>query len=140
MTTNFYAALNMILAVIEKRGLKSEIVENMTLVIFSDMMINQADKNYNSMFDMIQKRYADVVMKILGVPYKPPHILFWNLRQTTGFPNLTTEKNTSMLSGFSPVLLNTFSEKGIDFLQHISPWDMFLEGLNHPRYRLDRFE
>ena len=29
--------------------------------------------------------------------YKVPHIIFWNLRTTDGFPNLTETKNTSMI-------------------------------------------
>ena len=44
---------------------------------------------------------------------KAPHIVFWNLRKTTGFPSLSTDQNVSMLSGFSPALLYVFCEKGV---------------------------
>mgnify|MGYP001198871949 CR=1 FL=1 len=69
-----------------------------------------------------------------GVPISPPHIVFWNLRKTNGFPSLTTEKNTTMMSGYSPVLLNAFIEKGMDALAEFSPETMFLELMNKPRY------
>lgn len=136
MTTNFAAALRLILAVIKQQKMSAEEAKEISLVIFSDMMINQADKNYNSMYDMIEKEYADAGVSICGEPYSPPHILFWNLRSTSGFPSLTKQKNTSMLSGFSPVLLNSFCEKGIDCLDNLTPWSLLLESLNNPRYNV----
>jgi hypothetical protein len=39
-----------------------------------------------------------------------------------------------MLSGFSPVLLNTFCEKGMDVLKDLTPYAILLESLNKPRY------
>ena len=44
-------------------------------------------------YDNIKQKYHDAGMKSFGIPYNPPHILFWNLRSTSGFPNLSTEKN-----------------------------------------------
>ena len=54
-------------------------------------------------------------------PYQPPHILFWNLRKTSGFPVLSTQKNVSMLSGYSSTLLNIFCNKGVDGLKQFTP-------------------
>ena len=134
MDTNFAAALKLILAVIKENKMTAEDVKELTLVILSDMMINQADKNFDSMFDMIEKEYAQVGMSICGEPYTPPHIVFWNLRSTSGFPSLSKQKNTSMLSGFSPALLNLFCEKGVACLEDFTPWAMLKESLNNPRY------
>ena len=67
-----------------------------------------------------------------------PHIIFWNLRTTNGFPNLCKTKNTSMLSGINPKLLNIFNEKGIDILNEITPYKLLVESLNNKRYT--RFE
>lgn len=134
MATNFAAALRLILAVIKEQKMTAEEVKEISLIILSDMMIDAADKNYNSMFDMIEKEYADVGRSICGVPYTPPHIVFWNLRSTSGFPSLSKQKNTSMLSGFSPMLLNLFCEKGIDCLEDFTPWAILKESLNNPRY------
>jgi hypothetical protein len=136
MNTNFQAALSMILKVIVDQRLSAEEVKEIALVIFSDMMIDAADKNYTSMYDMIEKEYADAGMQVHGEPYTPPHIIFWNLRSTNGFPNLTKQKNTSMLSGFSPMLLNLFCEKGVECLEKLTPWEVLKDSLNHPRYNV----
>ena len=134
MATNFAAALRLILAVIKEQKMTAEEVKEISLVVLSDMMIDQADKNYNSMFDMIEKEYADVGRSICGEPYTPPHIVFWNLRSTNGFPSLSKQKNTSMLSGFSPMLLNLFCEKGVACLENFTPWAILKESLSNPRY------
>lgn len=137
MTTNFYAALDMILEAIVVKQLGAEVVQDMVLAIFSDMQINQADNNFltsSTMSQTIARKYADAGMKICGVPYTPPHILFWNLRSTSGFPALSTDKNTSMLSGFSPALLNTFCEKDWRELQSSTPWSTLKEQVDNPRY------
>ena len=55
------------------------------------------------------------------MPYNIPNIVFWNLRQTNGFPNTSTKKNTIMISGNSPMLLNEFANKGIECLKEIKP-------------------
>jgi hypothetical protein len=118
-----------------------EEADGMVLAIFSDMQIDQADKTFKNgiyasresllhkktMMELIETMYQDA-------GYPCPHILFWNLRSTTGFPTLSTQKGASMMSGFSPTLLNLFCEKGIDALQSATPWNMMLELLNNPRY------
>jgi hypothetical protein len=136
MNTNFCSALNMILDAIMTSSLKPEDVENLILAVFSDMQIDQADTKFKSMYEMIENKYADAGMRLWGKPFKPPHILFWNLRSTSGFPSLSTQKNVSMLSGFSPALLNIFCEQGIEELQqHCNPWNMFLKTIEGQRYK-----
>lgn len=134
MNTNFAAALKMILDAIISNKLKPEDVEDMVLAVFSDMQIDQADSNMLSMMHTIEQQYADAGNKLWGKPFKAPHILFWNLRSTNGFPTLSTQKNASMMSGFSPVLLNLFCEEGMDALQSCTPWSLFLKSLNVERY------
>uniref|UniRef100_A0A6C0HS88 TROVE domain-containing protein n=1 Tax=viral metagenome TaxID=1070528 RepID=A0A6C0HS88_9ZZZZ len=134
MTTSFHKALELILSVIVQQKMSAEQVKQISLVIFSDMMIDAADKNYGSMFEMIKEKYKVVGENLIGVPYDVPHILFWNLRSTNGFPNLAKQKNTTMISGFSPLLLNLFCEKGVDGLENYTPWSMLEESLQHPRY------
>jgi hypothetical protein len=75
-------------------------------------------------------------MRVKGKPYKPPHILFWNLRSTSGFPALSSQQNASMMSGFSAAMLNLFCEQGIESLQACSPWSIFLKGLENDRYSI----
>jgi hypothetical protein len=136
MNTNFCAALNMILDAIISSSLKPEDVENLICAIFSDMQIDQADRNFKSMYEMIEHKYADAGMRLWGKPFKPPHILFWNLRSSSGFPSLSTQKNVSMLSGFSPALLNIFCEQSIEELQqHCNAWNMFSKTIDGQRYK-----
>ena len=136
MNTNFYKALDMILDAIVQNNLKPEDVEDMVLTILSDMQIDNADSSYGSMMDMIQQKYAEAGMRLYKKPFKAPHILFWNLRSTSGFPALSLQKNASMMSGFSAALLNLFCEEGLEALQSCTPWSMFLKGVNLERYQI----
>ena len=133
-STNFYSALNLVLNAIIENKMEPKDVENMTLVIFSDMQINDAYEQPLSFYDNIKQKYHDAGMKSFGIPYNPPHILFWNLRSTSGFPNLSTEKNTYMMSGFNPSLLNLFCDVGLNAFKEYTPWSTMLKTLNHTRY------
>ena len=129
LNTNFYRALSLILNACVEAKLPNEIVSNMVLAILSDMQIDLGDNSHTlTMQESILQKY-----KAAGYE-NAPHILFWNLRSTSGFPSASTTKNTSMLSGFSPVLLNTFCEKGMDVLKDLTPYAILLESLNKPRY------
>ena len=141
MNTDFNKALNMILNVCVEKKLSAREVEDMVLVIFSDMQIDVADSSaYNeSMWQMIERMYASAGRRAVGVPYKPPHILFWNLRHTSGFPVLSEQKNCTMFSGFSPALLNSFMESGMEAIKNCSPWNMLNKQLESPRYNLTAF-
>ena len=140
MNTNFAAALRMILDAIIVQKLNPDDVEDMVLVIFSDMQIDQADSESISLMDTIERQYADAGQRLWGKPFKTPHILFWNLRSTSGFPTLSTQRNASMMSGFSPALLNLFCEEGLESLQSCTPWSLFVKSLENERYNaLDQY-
>jgi hypothetical protein len=151
MNTNFYKALDMILTVIEERRISPADVENMILAIFSDMQIdaNLAMAEYGNystrdveplrikmdvMFQQIKARYAEVGMRLYGQPLNPPHILFWNLRVTNGFPCLSSESNCSMMSGYDPTILNEFCDSGLQALKDFTPYKMLLKLLGNERY------
>ena len=138
MNTNFIVALNMILDAIVQHKLQPVDVEDMVLTILSDMQIDTADHSYKSgsMMELIENKYAETGMRLFGKPFKPPHILFWNLQSTSGFPALSCQKNASMMSGFSPALLNLFCEEGLNALQSCTPWSLFLKGLELDRYKI----
>jgi hypothetical protein len=141
MNKNFYEALNFILDAIIDTKLSPEDVQDMVLVIFSDMKIEQSDVNINkeSMCNIIKEKYAATGIRLYKKPLKPPHILFWNLRSTNGFPCLSLEKNVSMVSGFSPFLLNSFCEKGINtFFNSSTPWSRLIKTLKNKRYKIMR--
>jgi len=137
MNTNLYAAFDLILDVIIENKMLSEDVENMVLIILSDMQIDVGDKcDKKVLHDVMVRKYSDAGIRVHGTPYKPPHILFWNLRSKSGFPVLSNEKNVSMMSGFSPALLNLFCDKGIDALKLCTPWYILNHSLDNPRYKI----
>ena len=153
LNTDFYKALDMILTSIEEKRVPPEDVENMILAIFSDMQIDDnlsvmngsqysptdsqktaARGMWATMFQQIKTKYAEVGMRMYGVPLNPPHILFWNLRNTSGFPTLSTEAGCSMMSGYDPTILNMFCELGMEALKGLTPYNMLLKQLDNPRY------
>ena len=162
MNTNFAAALDLILNTAISNNISPVDMENMTLVILSDMQIDQAEcksygysYSYNStstststssrrgenltttdtMFEMMKNKYHDAGLRTkYNCPYKLPHIVFWNLRSTSGFPSLSQTENTSMMSGNSPVLLNAFCEHGIESLKEATPWNILVKQLSNKRY------
>jgi hypothetical protein len=153
LNTDFYKALDLILTAIEQRRVPPADVENMILAIFSDMQIDDnlcygsgngydhteqqavaARGKWATMHEQIKQKYADVGMRLYGEPLKAPHILFWNLRRTDGFPALSTQAGCSMMSGFDPTILNMFCEMGIDALKDMSPYKNLIKQLDNPRY------
>lgn len=141
MNTNFYACMKMILDVILENDIPPNEVENMVLAIFSDMQIDEADlkimDDQKTLMDNINDMY-----KIAGLnskwkkPYNAPHILFWNLRKTNGFPCKSNENNVTMMSGYSSVLLNEFYNKGMDALRDYTPYKMIENILSNTRYNI----
>jgi hypothetical protein len=137
LNTNFYAALDLILDAIIQSELCPEDVQDMVLVILSDMQIDQADKNSEqTMYDSIKLKYEAAGLRLHGKPFNPPHILLWNLRSTSGFPTMSTQPNASMMSGFSPALLNLFCSQGVDALQSCTPWSILTQSLENERYKI----
>ena len=136
MNTNFHAALDTILDAIIQNKMAPEDVQDLVLVILSDMQMDVADRNGLSVYDNIKLKYEQAGMRVHGKPYKPPHILFWNLRSTSGFPSLSSQPNASMMSGFSPALLNLFCDQGLDALQSCTPWSLLERSLANDRYKV----
>ena len=136
--TNFRKALDAILNVAIANNINPHDMKKTTLVILSDMQIDCAESNSvnnEPMFDMMKKKYHDAGLRtIYKKPYELPHIIFWNLNKTNGFPSMSTTENTSMMSGNNPVLLNSFCTDGINMLQEITPWKMLLKQLSNKRY------
>jgi Mg-chelatase subunit ChlD len=135
--TNFYAALDMILDAIIENKMAPEDVQDLILVILSDMQMDTGDKcDKQALYEIMKAKYEAAGIRVHGTPYKPPHILFWNLRSSSGFPALSNQPNASMMSGFSPALLNLFCEQGIDALQSSTPWSLLLRSLENERYTI----
>jgi hypothetical protein len=142
MNTNFHKAMDLILDTIIGLKLPSEEVENLILVVFSDMQFDRAESEMgtekrfgsNTVREILDKKYHDAGIKICGKPYKVPKIVFWNLRSTTGFPVLSYHDGYAMMSGYSATALNEFSENGLNGLQSFTPWNVLMKTLDKERY------
>ena len=174
MNTNFHKAMELILNQIKVNKLAADDVENLVLVVFSDMQFDAAEKNDDddnpslindsscgsrytgsscgpndsscgsqyrgaatqTVRQILVKKFHDAGVEICGKGYKMPHILFWNLRSTNGFPELSYQNNVTMLSGYSPMLLNSFMEDGMTGLRDATPWGMLTKMLDKERYNV----
>jgi len=137
MNTNFHAALDTILSTIIQNKMTPEDVQDMVLVVLSDMQMDCGDNCDKSvLYETMKQKYEVAGIRVHGRPYKPPHILFWNLRSTSGFPSLSNQLNASMMSGFSPALLNLFCDQGMNALQSSTPWSLLLKSLENDRYKI----
>lgn len=133
--TNFHAALQLVADACVAKNVPPAQVKDLVLAIFSDMEIDAADGSACTMDEQVTKMFHDAGMRSkFKKPYDAPHRLYWNLRSGGGFPSLSATENVSMMSGFSPVLLNSFASKGMEALRGFTPWRMLIEQLNGERY------
>lgn len=133
---NFYIALEMILNTIVEVKMTSEYVQDLMLVILSDMQFDLQKEN-NYLYANIKEKYAETGIKMYGKPFKPPHILFWNLNYNEGFPCISNQSNCSMLSGYNTNFLNVFSKhEENNSVSSSSPWSIFLKSLQNKRYQM----
>lgn len=145
LNKNFYQALDKILDAIIETKLSPEEVKDMVLVILSDMQIepikslsNNNNVNKYSFYDEIREKYKETGIRLYGKTLKPPHLLFWNLKSTDGFPNLFNEGNTTMETGFNPSLLNSFSQDKYRSanLHSMTPWSHMIKTVEKERYKI----
>ena len=136
MNTNFMKAFDMILNAIIEKKLKPVEAKGFILAVFSDMQFDEArGGDMDTIYEVMTKKYADAGRSLHGEPYELPHLLFWNMTAGFGFPVLSTFKNTSFVSGYNPSQLNLFCEKGLDFLSTMTPWSLFVQSVDKPRYK-----
>lgn len=137
MNTNLMDSLDLILSMILYRNIHPCEIPRLTLCIFSDMQVDYQYKEgiSETLWESINKKYHDTGIKYYGVPFNTPHILFWNMRSTKGFPVITKQKNVSMLSGFSLSILDIFCNKGYNNLENLNSYDILLNILKTKRYR-----
>jgi hypothetical protein len=103
-STNFMAAIEMILEVVVKNSLPATDIPD--LLVFSDMQFDQAGPFGLTHYELMKTKFAEAGRRICGAPYELPRIIFWNLRgDTRGYPCTADAPNVQMLSGFSPSLL-----------------------------------
>ncbi len=100
-----------------------------TFVILSDMEVNTYKKpSVSTMYDNMNTIILENKLMI------KPNIVFWNLRNTNGFPCETSKLDVVMLSGYNISNLYTLIKK--DNLIYLkNPYSYLIELLNKRRYR-----
>jgi hypothetical protein len=137
LNTNLYAALDLILKAIIESKLTPIEVKDMTVVILSDMQIYDTHTGkYATLYDSIQQKFNDTGIRLCKKPFKLPHIVFWNLGNTSGFPCLSCQNNISMISGYNPTVLNVFCKNGIRETMNCTPWSCLEKILMNDRYTI----
>jgi Domain of unknown function (DUF2828) len=135
-SANFYKALNVVFDNIIEKKLTQEEVSGLILVILSDMQIEKENIfDTSTLYDSITEKYYDAGVQICGKPYEPPHIIFWNLRSTNGFPCLSNDKNVTMISGYHDSILKRFCEKESHSLKGSTPWLTLVHCMRKKRYQ-----
>lgn len=124
-TTNLQATFDLILSKAIEHNLSPEDMPK-RIFIFSDMQFDncmEKSLNNHTNYQVINKKYKNS-------GYKKPEIIFWNIVSSTiDFPVSSHEKNTALLSGFSPNILSAIL-KNKDF----SPYNILRETLDSKRY------
>ena len=135
-STDFHKALTMILKHITTNQLSPLTVQNMSLVVLSDMQMDHSSSTpYSTVYESIKQEFHQAGLKSsYQCPYDVPHIVFWNLRKTNGFPSVTHEKGVTMISGYNSSLIEVLLTKGTNVLRTTSPWDMLQDILDNTRF------
>uniref|UniRef100_A0A7S3JUV8 TROVE domain-containing protein n=1 Tax=Aureoumbra lagunensis TaxID=44058 RepID=A0A7S3JUV8_9STRA len=108
-STNFAAALEMILESSIKHKLKSDQIPD--LIVFSDMQFDSANHGqgkWETHYERLVRRFAQAGIAAHGEPWQVPTITFWNLRATRHGAAYMAESDrigVRLLSGFSTSLL-----------------------------------
>jgi len=134
LNSNLHDALDKIVDTIIEKKIDSELIQNMTLVIFSDMQIDGCDFT-GTIYSAIEDKFSSAGKSVSGKAYKPPHVLFWNVKNTCGFPITPMQYNTCMLSGYNPNILNKYFKKtSAESNDTCNSWFLLKKQMNQLRY------
>mmetsp|Transcript_4705 Transcript_4705/g.7285 ORF Transcript_4705/g.7285 Transcript_4705/m.7285 type:complete len:615 (+) Transcript_4705:423-2267(+) len=109
MNTDFALAMDLILETAISAKLKPEEIPN--LIVFSDMQFDQArvrgGPSWETQHERLVRKYEEAGKKACGLPWSPPQIIYWNLRngRGCGLPAQANIEGVTMLSGYSPSLM-----------------------------------
>lgn len=133
--TDIYKAIKLILDGCLESNISHDIISKLNLVILSDMQIDEADASSLSgtLYDNIQTLFHNAGLKsIHKVPFKAPRIIFWNMRNTSGFPSSTSDDNAVMISGYNAAVLDRLIEGEYE---NIDPFTFLEDVLMSERYK-----
>lgn len=137
INANLYSSIDMILKAMINVKMTPLQIQDLMLVIISDMQVDSFKENTNNLFWEIQQKYHSFGSIYYGMKINPPPILLWNVRNTNGFPVTSSQENCFMLSGNHTFLLNLYSESGnkISFYKS-TPWSKLIKSLDNKRYKV----
>lgn len=137
MSTNMQLAFQMVCDACVSKDMTPEEVEDVCLVVLSDMQANEGTQSTGTdiLENVVRKMFHDAGLRTTHArPYSPPSLVWWNMRTTNGAPCSTTSKNTVMMSGYDATVLSTVMESGIDGLKQMTAWDNLQKLLSKERY------
>ena len=135
-STNFDAALNSILNRVIQTNMCPLAVQNMSLVVLSDMQIDYSSEvPYSTVYERFTRKFRAAGLKsVYKTPFVVPHIVFWNLRKTDGFPTMMNQPGATTISGYNANMINVLLTKGVAALRQMTPWSLLHEILDDSRY------
>lgn len=117
MNTNFQATIELLLQ-------ENNTKEQYTIVVFSDMQFDEADKKYQTNHNAMLEKFVKV-----GIPF--PRIIYWNLRgNTIDFPTCSWDQNVALVSGFSANTFDLFLDTPV-----INPYLIVRKAIDDERYK-----
>lgn len=137
MCTNMQLAFQMICNACVSKDMTPEEVEDICLVVLSDMQANEGAFSTGTAIleEVVRDMFYEAGLKTSHRrPYSPPTLVWWNMRTTNGAPCATTSKNTVMMSGYDSTVLSTVTECGIDELKKLTAWENLKKLLSKERY------
>ena len=135
-STNLTKAMELLAGACVDRNMSPATVADLTFVLLSDMQIDEADRGARRCLDTdVREIFARAgIRSRYQTPYPAPHLVYWNMKSTDGFPTTSFSANATMLSGYSPALLSCLADKSRDQLTKITPFASLLEQLSVERY------
>jgi hypothetical protein len=123
-STNFMAALNVILEMALKYKLNQDDLPK-RLIVVSDMQFNDADGSANNgSFEVAKKKFETA-------GYTLPQMVFWNVRSTNTVPVMSGIPGVSLVSGYSPNVL-----KSVLYNTTVTPEETMMNAIMDSRYDL----
>ena len=138
--TNIYAVFKLIADICILKDLPPEKIENLKLIILSDMQIDKDSYSDYTNNRLILEENIKIIFAQTGIhtshniPYNSPTLFFWNMRTTNGFPCSTCTENVFMISGFNPNLISNILTGGTDKLSTMTAASSVLKILLQYRY------
>lgn len=129
-TTNIISTMMLILKECQKQELSPTEVGDLTLVVMTNLIIQNADKNVCAACDTMKEMFEKGGLETKHAkPYPVPRIIYWDMRITRTIPTIYNINNIKVINGFTPEILNTMCDSNKD-LNEYTQWCMVNSQLN----------